>query len=667
MNFITGKLKAVFLFYFFLIHTDGIFAQHHGFEFGKITYSELDMPTYNRDTSVVAVVLNEFGEASFDLESLNKIIFKYHVKIKILKEQGKQQADFEILMRKNSSGRQEVVRNLKASSFNRSGNAWMETGLQSKNIFIEKVNDDYSLTKFAVPDVRVGSVIEVYYELETPFTYNFIPWKFQSDIPKVKSVYWAKYPAYYDYGITLKGFLKLTQNESELIKKCVESGTGGLSGGDTADCSLFKWGMENIPAFKEEDHMTAKKNFVSAITFELLKITHTNGTVDKITTEWKDAEQELKQHDNFGSQIKKARNTFEDKVSEIKAIEKDPLGLSKRIYDYIRNTISWNGNSHFWTENGIKKALETGKGNAADINLALLGALQEAGLNAEPVLMSTRAHGQPTKLYPVLSDFNYVLVRVKIAEQYYLLDATSQLYPFGYIPERCLNGGGRALGETSAWIDVKPTDKRRVVTDIKMKLNEDGTTTGNATINHKGYSAYDFRNSFLSHSKPEEYIQKRTAGWTGLDIKNFTFQNEKDLDNPFIEKFDMLLTEDLGNAGIVYFQPFLIDRMEKNPFTSNERQYPVDFGAPNENFYLLSFEYPVTYEPEDLPQNIAIALPQGGGRYLFSITQSVGKITLTSSLSLNKSVYSSEEYHTLKELYTRYISNQQTQIVLKKK
>jgi transglutaminase-like putative cysteine protease len=355
-------------------------AQGHGFAFGKITYPELEMKKYDRDTSAVALVLNEFGEAYFDSENLNLIRLEYHIKIKILKEAGKEYADFIIPMRRSGSSRQELVRNIKASSFNLVSGSWKESALSPKAVFTEKSNEDYWLTKFAVPDVRVGSVIEVYYELETPYT----------EIPKVRSEFWARYPAHYEYGITLKGFLKLNKDEGEVVKQCTTY----------ADCTLLKYAMEYIPAFKEEDFMTAKKNYLSAITFELAKITQSDGRVDKVTTEWKDAVQELKQHDKFGAQIKRARGSFDEQIAAIRAREKVPLAVANAIYNHIKSVFQWNGDQYFLAENGVKKALETGKGNVGDINLSLLGALQAADLQAEPVLLSTRANGIRSNITP---------------------------------------------------------------------------------------------------------------------------------------------------------------------------------------------------------------------------------------------------------------------------
>ena len=143
---------------------------------------------------------------------------------------------------------------------------------------------------------------------------------------------------------------------------------------------------------------------------------------------------ELKTHDLFGSQIKKARNVYEDLAKAIANKDHDPLVIAKSIHAYFKDNYQWNGEFGFMTDNGVKKTEELKKGNVADLNLSMLGALQEAGLEAVPVLISTRARGLPIKVHPVLTDFNYVLVRLQIKEKVYLLDATSSLNTFGFVP-----------------------------------------------------------------------------------------------------------------------------------------------------------------------------------------------------------------------------------------
>lgn len=115
-----------------------------------------------------------------------------------------------------------------------------------------------------------------------------------------------------------------------------------------------------------------------------------------------------------------------------------------------------------------------------------------------------------------------------------------------------------------------------------MKLGDDGITSGKAAINHHGYSALDYRRYYFGFKKVDEYAKDRTEDWQGAEVKNFVVENERDLTKPFVEKFDIALEESSGGAGTIYFQPFLLDRIEKNLFRSNERLYPVGFGAPSE-------------------------------------------------------------------------------------
>jgi hypothetical protein len=137
-------------------------------------------------------------------------------------------------------------------------------------------------------------VLEVKYVLNSPFYFNFRPWEFQSDIPKVHSEYLALIPANYIYNISLKGYLSIKENVSAVVKDCFSPG-----GGRMADCSSMKFAMDDIPSFIDEEYMTAKVNFLSRLNFELSEVRRFDGRVDKITKEWKDVDQELRQHDDF--------------------------------------------------------------------------------------------------------------------------------------------------------------------------------------------------------------------------------------------------------------------------------------------------------------------------------------------------------------------------------
>ncbi len=656
------KLLAVCLWCMPLV---AVSQNNNGFAFGKITYTELDMTVYPKDTSANAVVLNEFGEAYFDNFNNHNLLVEYHVKIKILKKAGLEHGTFSIWLRKNGGDRQ-TLRSVMASAFNLENNSMKETKMVEKtSVFNQNYNDNWEIAKFTLPDVRVGSVLDVKYMIESPFIFNFWPWEFQSELPKVRTEYWATIPANYEYNVTLKGYLELATNEAVLLKDCYTPG-----GGVKADCTFGKYAMNDVPAFVEEEFMTAKSNFISSINYELSQLRHFDGRVDNYTKSWGDVDVEYRTEPNFGQQIKKSVNVWEDQIKLLTTAEGDPMKKANQVYDLIRNYFSWNENFGDFTENGAKKAYETKKGNVADINLSLVGALQAAGLNADPVVLSTRSNGLPHELHPVLSDFNYVVAQVAVGDAKVLLDATEKLLPFGLLPERCLNGKGRLISKDekeTGWVALKPRDKQKKNVVLNLKLDNDQVFRGDLTITSYGYEAFDKRMEIASAGGVKEYEEKVKKEWNELSVGEYVLENVLDTNLPVIEKMKVETSLDVSNPSVIYLNPFMVERWEKNPFKSETRMYPVDLGAPLETTIMLALEYPDTYIIEDLPVNAAVALPQGGGKYLFSVTNLGNKVMMTNVIQLSKPAYAPNEYPHLRELLSQVVQLHQSQIVFKKK
>ena len=466
-------MKSIFVTALFLVSATLVHAQNNGFPFGNVLLREVEMKNFPADTSAAAVVLNEFGEAYIDQEGDHNLVFEYHTLIKVLKPDGSRQANVNIPLFQRSN-RRELLRSVKASSFNMENGSMKETKMDPKSVRTVHVDENWDDIRIAVPNVRVGSVIEIYYVTESPFLYNFKHWEFQSDIPKIKSEYWATVPANYVFNITLRGYLSLNTNDSDVLKECFQPG-----GGNVADCTRYKWGMKNIPAFITEEYMTAQSNFVSKINFELSEIRYFDGRKDRITKEWKDADQELRQSDRFGLQLKRGKSIADGQINTLIASETNLLVRAQKIYAFIQAWYTWDEGTDMFTESGIRKAFEQRKGNVADINLSLVAALRHADIEADPVALSTRDNGLPTELHPVLSDFNYVISKAKIDGKEYLLDATEDFLPFGTIPQRCINGKGRVFAEKgSYWYDLKPSVKARRLSLINMKILPDGMVKG---------------------------------------------------------------------------------------------------------------------------------------------------------------------------------------------
>ena len=634
------------------------------FEYGRITGSDVDLKNTTLDSNANAMVIREFGTASVQFDNATGktfIVFEYHARIKLFNKQGFDHGNIVIPLSIYRDGEDEL-KELKATTINFVNGQLIKTELDKKKVFTEKKNKYVSLTKFTMPNLMEGSIIEYSYKINLPSIFNFKSWEFQSDIPKLHSEYIAYIPAIYNYNASLRGAQKLTKQDAKINKDCLSIA------GTKIDCSKMTYIMTNVPALIEEDYMTAPTNFRSAIYYELSDYVMLNGGKKSITKTWKDVDYELTSDKSFGAQMKR-KDVFKDLMPEILGKETDDLNKAKAIYAYIGKNIKMNGFIGFYSENNIKTALEKHSGNTGDINLALIAALSAANLDAEAVILSTRANGVVNNLYPVISDFNYVVAKVNIGDKSYLLDATQPLLPFGLLPLHCINGSGRVINlkKPSYWYDLKASQKESTKYILDAELTTDGKLKGKLTTYSLGYSALKKRQRILASNSADEYVEKLDEQMPGISILKHSIENIDSLDYPLIEKYEIeMKVFDNLNADQSYFNPFFIDRITKNPFNLNERTYPVDMGAASEERITMMIKLPANISVVDKPKDMSMALADNGGKYLASTAMQDDSLILNQMLQFNKPIYSSDDYLSLKEFYSRIIQSQKTDIVFKK-
>ncbi|MBK6622139.1 MAG: hypothetical protein IPG32_15135 [Saprospirales bacterium] len=109
----------------------------------------------------------------------------------------------------------------------------------------------------------------------------------------------------------------------------------------------------------------------------------------------------------------------------------------------------WNGEIGFYSHSAGNNAFRNISGSAADINLSLVAGFSALGLNAYPVVLSTRGSGVMHPDYPSFQRINYVVALVRIDGKGLLRGRTEDL-PWDAAP-RCLNGSGWMVGSTGDW------------------------------------------------------------------------------------------------------------------------------------------------------------------------------------------------------------------------
>jgi hypothetical protein len=134
-------------------------AQNNGFPSGEVSKADLLMAKYPLDSTASAVVLNEFGEAYFDSED-GLLVLEYHEKLKVLNTDGLQYGDFRIPIRQTETDKDQVSV-LEASTYNFVQGEVVKRSLNNKDIFFEKNPKGLDFAKFTVPNVQVGSILEI--------------------------------------------------------------------------------------------------------------------------------------------------------------------------------------------------------------------------------------------------------------------------------------------------------------------------------------------------------------------------------------------------------------------------------------------------------------------------------------------------------------------------
>ena len=628
-------------------------AQKSPVKFGNIPAEDLKMTIYDKDSSAAAVFLVDYGEAYLQVNTVTvSLNYERHVRIKVLKKEGLRAADIEIPLRHVGSTEDKVTQ-LKAVTYTLENGVTVETKLNKDGMFRQKLSRYYDLQKFTMPNVKEGSIIEYSYTIISDFYTNFPNWQFQHDFPVRHSEFWAVIPEFFFYEKYMQGYVPV--NNYEVVPK------------NAADFQVnaHHWVVKNVPAFKEEPFMTSSQDYVSKINFALSHVSFPRQPVQEVMGSWKKLNDLLVDEEDFGGIIRSS-SFLKKQATDLTAGMTDPLQKATAIYNYVKDNLEWDGVEDF-IGRSPKKIFEDKKGSAGDINITLASMLEKVDISVDMVLLSTRGHGFVRKEYPMSDQFDYAVVLARIDGKEILMDATEKLLPMGVLPERCLNGEGLVISKTNhGWVKLGTKAKARTVVSGDFVLDSKGELKGNLSFTRDGYDAHKMRKDYVK--KGEETYLKDFLGTKTWQVEKTDFQNMKSIDQSVKEVHSVSINEHVSVAGdIMYISPFVISRIDENPFKLQNREYPVDYGSNQEKMYMCKFTLPEGFVIDEMPQSKVIMLPGGVAKYSYNCTQVGNTLNIVSSFQINKSLFLQTEYPDLREFYNQVVAKQSEQIVLKKK
>ena len=555
-----------------------LFAQKGYPDYGTIDKSDLQMTQCDLDKDAYAYKLLDYGDVRYvNGKNLFKIQTERRVRIKILKERGRENANIKI--KYYSLDNFEDISNISAVTYNldNAGNI-ITTKLDKASIYRKPVSKKFSEVAFSMPDVKPGSVIEYRYKDSKESFSDLDDWFFQDVIPTRVSIYRILVPSIFRFFNQLYAYQKV-----DVANKDIQESMALSSGIINYNSIERTYTLKNAAALKDEPFMGAAKDYLQRVVFQLSEIVYPDGQQDEIMSTWKKITDELLDDEDFGDQIKKNiphTGVLDDSLKLLQGDYKKMLA----IYRYVQQNMNWNGEEGIYTSGGIKSAWDKKSGSNAEINLLLLNLLKTEDIKAYPLLVSTKDNGTVNTVYPLVDQFNNVMVVAEANGKRFILNAADKYNPATLIPYDVLNNEGFVVDkQNGGWIilsDEAAKYKNTVV--LSGEISDDGLMHGNATVYSYSYSKNP-RVQKWKEDKPgfNDYFSK---SFTGLKVEDLTVGNE-DIDTlPLKQHLNFTLA--VNNSGEYdYFPVNLFQGLEKIPLSLKNGIPILILGTSNRSYW----------------------------------------------------------------------------------
>ncbi len=648
------KLQLI-SFLFFLCSS--IFAQNY--KLGDVTLAELAEKKFPNDTAAAAAVLFKTANVFYPADGAGGFMLETKIKskIKIYKKEGYEHATVVVPFYSESNGRERIQLS-SAATYNEVNGKIVKDKIKDDGIFVSQVNEYWSTKTFVFPNVKEGSILEIEYNIESPRIRAIPDFVFQEEIPVVAAKMTTTIPDYFNFRISTKG--NYTPKNTTSQKSRIEA-QGSWSFTELVNT----YELLDVPALPDEPFVANPNNYRSTLVAELAATRNGNGAIQSYAMDWQSVSQRIYK-DDFSEQLKQ-RNFYENELDLITNSISSEFDKMMAVIKFLKTKVSWNELHGIYTHDGIKEAYKKKTGNFAEMNLLLISMLQHVGIKADPVLISTRAHGIP--VFPSRDAFNGVICIARINNVRYLIDATDNNPTPNLLPARDLNWSGRYVSKDgySEEIDLMPTKTSIKSTTIMADLSVDGKLKGNL---RKQYTEH-FAKQFFSKTMEEvsdSYLENIENELAGAKIENYKRTLPTNESFSFVESYSLESDNVCDQiAGKLQFKPLLYYTTDENPFRQELRESPIDFNFPQQYKYLYIIKIPPGYFVESMPQPVAVSLEDKSLQYRLSVAVEGETIRITSVTEYTQSILPAEAYPAIKTIFAKMVEAEKQRIVLAKK
>jgi hypothetical protein len=571
-----------------------------------------------------------------------------HKRIKIFNEKGKAAANIRIDYT-NQFGAEQID-GIAGQTLNFNNGKIEYTPLDAKLIYRQDTSKYKGAVAFTMPNVKPGSVIEIRYIWHRAAPRALPKWSFQSDIP-------TRYSQYIIQLYRNVNFMSLDRTTMPLATdSAIFNGYGHI------------WAMRDVPSLRAEPFKRSPDDGIQSIELALTSATTPDGQFIDVARSWATVGRQL-------ANDKELKKTFDQRVSDKEGLVKWARKLNGQdakiayLFNQVKTRMKWNGDRSWASKDGIRKAWEDKAGNWGEINMALCGLLNDAGVAADPMLVSTRDNGK------MLSNFvnrfqpdKLVVYVLADSSRFYVLDASGKYNNFNEAPYDLLNSLGLWMDKENnvyQLVFLKNDAPVKQEVTINAGIKPDGTMEGTAAITSFSYNK---TNALTLYNLLDEqkYKELLTDHDNNLTVRSIKLENAEVDSLPLIQTIDFKLNLPGTDDKYIYFNPNLFTGLHNNPFVSERRFSDIDFGC---NFLFSingKYKIPDGYKVDVLPKTQTVTMPDKSIIFKRVVLEQEGYVIVYYVINYKKSLFARSEYADVYDYFKRMTDLLNEQIVLKK-
>ena len=632
-------------------------------KWGNPTQEEMSMTSYSPDPEAEAVVLCKTTSQRYDLVAGDfKLYYQVKCRIKILKNEGKDQANIAIpyYYNGNKLGSREEIESFKGTSFNLVNGKVVKDKVSKDMITHEDISKTRRVMKVTFPKVEAGTVIEYEYTINSDFYFNVRDWVVQSSIPVAYTSYEITIPEWFRQSLNTTGHYNLDVNK-KTVNMSFHEGTQSI----TCNGERYEIHGKNLPALKKEPFVFNPMVYGQKVAFEIVGIAIPGVAYKSFAVNWDDIDKQLLNDDDFGDVMKK--NPLKKEMQEAGIYDiTDRTEKINAIIRLLRSRVKWNEKITL-SGSSASKALKEGSASNTTLNLMLTAMLNDAGIEAHPAVLCTRDEGPFMPTRPSMETLSTTVVVIPNGQNFDCVDCSIEHSGINVLNPLMVVNNARIVHPKihDWWIDLTTKGVASSRSVITASIDENGLVTATRKSIYQDAEADDIRDDYRDAKDEAEFLQERFKN-DNIEIQDYSIEDIDDFTKPVKET--MSFTQQQTCTGDhIYVNQLIFPLISESPFKSETRILPVDLPYQENHNISIVFTIPDGWEVEETPKPIAL-ITENNGLALKVLSQVNEKtINVSCRLTNNRLLYAPEEYVGVKMFFDDMQKHSKDMIVLRKK